>query len=53
MRNPAQIAASLKVARTTVTRVMAEEILPGNAFIASALTAFPHLRFEDLFELTT
>jgi hypothetical protein len=46
-----RLASAMRMHRTTVTRVVAGEMRPGVAFIAGALTAFPDLRFDDLFEI--
>ena len=41
----------LGLSKWTITRLMNDNIAPGETVIASALAAFPALRFEDLFEL--
>jgi DNA-binding XRE family transcriptional regulator len=46
------LADHLGVARTTVVRMYKGDLTPGENFIAAALTAFPDLRFEDLFQVT-
>lgn len=45
------LAKAMGVARSTVVRVLADEIRPGGTFIAGALAALPQQRFEDLFEV--
>ncbi|WP_209649125.1 transcriptional regulator [Kibdelosporangium banguiense] len=45
------LAKAMGVARSTVVRVLADEIRPGGAFIAGALAALPRQKFEDLFEV--
>ena len=47
----AELAARMGVAATTVSRVLSGRHAPGVAFIAGALTAFPGVRFEELFDL--
>jgi hypothetical protein len=45
------LAAHLKVPQSTVMRLMSGESRPGELLIASVLTAFPELGFDDLFEV--
>lgn len=40
------------VDRSTYSRVIRGEVIPGERFIAECLRAFPDLKFDDLFELT-
>ena len=47
-----EIGARLGVERTTVYRILREEMAPGERFIAATLAAFPQTRFEDVFEVT-
>ena len=44
-------ATHLGLSKWTVSRLLNGEIAPGEHVIASALAAFPALRFEDLFEV--
>jgi hypothetical protein len=44
-------AAHLGVSHTTVARIVAGDIRPGERFIARVLAAFPDSKFEDLFEV--
>lgn len=45
------LAAHLGVPQSTVLRLMSGESRPGELLIASVLTAFPELGFDDLFEV--
>jgi len=45
------IARHLRISRTTVKRMMSGELAPGERIIAKTLTAFPDLKFDDLFEI--
>lgn len=47
-----KLAKAMRMHRITVSRVVSGEMQPGAKFIAGALTAFPDLKFEDLFEVT-
>lgn len=46
-----EIADALGVHRSTVGRVLADELRPGPVFIAGALSAFKTMSFTDLFEV--
>lgn len=48
-----QLAEKIGVAHTTVGRVLRGMQAPGERFIAGLLAAFPHLDFDDLFEVVT
>ncbi|WP_018682219.1 transcriptional regulator [Actinokineospora enzanensis] len=48
--NAAEIAAAMRIDRSTVSRVVGGLLRPGNQFIAAALTAFA-VPFDDLFEV--
>lgn len=39
--------------RTTVVRIERGETKPGHEFIAAVLNAFPDVRFEDIFEVSS
>lgn len=45
------LARAMRVNRSTVKRVRADELQPGPAFIGGALTALAPMTFEDLFEV--
>lgn len=44
-------ARGLGLAVSSIWRILERDTAPGAAFIAAALTAFPDLTFDDLFEL--
>ena len=46
-----EIAAALRLDRSTVWRLMAADTAPGKFTIAAILTAFPDRKFEDFFEI--
>ncbi len=41
---------ALGISSTAIHRVLTGQDAPGTRFIAGSLAAFPHLRFEDMFE---
>lgn len=50
--NCSELARRMGLHRTTLSRVVRGQLGVGTDFIAGALAAFPHLKFEDLFEHT-
>ncbi|OZM74024.1 transcriptional regulator [Amycolatopsis antarctica] len=44
------LARAMDIHRTTVARVLAGDLVPGGAFIAGALYAFPALTVDALFD---
>lgn len=46
-----ELAARMGVTRQTVHRIVAQRAGLSPGFIAALLTAFPHLTFDDLFEV--
>lgn len=47
----AELARRMGMATSSVTRVLAGQYRPGEAFISGLMRAFPDLDFEDLFEV--
>lgn len=47
----AELARRMGMATSSVTRVLAGQSRPGQAFLSGLMRAFPDLDFEDLFEV--
>jgi hypothetical protein len=50
-RSDYALAKAMGLNRSTVTRVLAGELMPGPGFIAGALKVLAPMQFEDLFEV--
>lgn len=50
-KNQASLASDMGMAHTTLGRIIRGIQAPGEKFIAGLLAAFPHLDFDDLFEV--
>ncbi|MFC9788727.1 helix-turn-helix domain-containing protein [Rhodococcus sp. NPDC127528] len=48
-----QLAEAMDISWTSVSRTLMGHAEPGAKFIAGLLAAFPHLTFDDLFEVVT
>ncbi|MGM1058468.1 transcriptional regulator [Saccharothrix sp. Mg75] len=52
-RSDYALAHAMHVHRSTISRVVSGQLIPGPAFIAAALTLLSPANFEDLFEIIT
>ena len=51
LKSDSASATYLGLNRSTVLRILNEEMGPGERMIAASLAAFPDLKFDDLFEV--